>query len=121
MIRGHRRRAGVYAGRRRYACPVRKGLSPRALFVAGLTLLAISVVGAVRFSERAARPVSTPTSVVSTSTVAPPPPPFAVASVAASTVGAFSTTVTWQTTAPSTGRVGWGPAGVPPQLWLGSA
>ena len=100
---------------------MRKRLSPRALFVAGLTLLAISVVGAVLFSEQGSRPVSTPTSGVSTSTVAPPAPLFVVASVAASAVGPFSTTVTWQTTAPSTGRIGWGPAGMPPQLWLGSS
>ena len=97
---------------------------PRTLFLAGLTLLAVSVGGALLLGKghggRESTPsVSTPS--VSTSAVPPPPPPFGVTSAGPSKVGAYGVTLSWETPEPSTGRVVWGPDGMRPVLWADSA
>jgi hypothetical protein len=98
---------------------VRGWPSPRALFVAGSALLLVSIVGAVWFGGmRARRGVTTPT--VTTSPVPPPEPAFSISTVGAAVSGPFSTTVTWRTTAASTGQVAWGPAAMRSLLWSSS-
>ena len=98
--------------------------SPRALLVAGSTLLVLSVVGAIVLRGHS-QPGSTPSTLttpptLTTSPVPTPPAAFAVSSVDVAALGPFSTTVTWQTTAPSTARVTWGPAGMRALLWAES-
>jgi hypothetical protein len=53
--------------------------------------------------------------------VPPPAPAFAISSVETTATGPFSATVTWRTTAPSTGTVAWGPAALRPLLWSSAA
>jgi hypothetical protein len=88
--------------------------SPRALVIAGLVLLAITVVGAL-LSRHSSAP--TPTTAAAPTTTAPPPPPqFAIVDLNV-VPRAYGAAVTWRTTEPSTDRVAWGPAGMTPLLW----
>jgi hypothetical protein len=90
--------------------------------VAGSTLLVLSVVGAIVLRGQS-QPGSTPTLTTPPATTSPvpaPPAAFAVSSADVSALGPFSTTVTWQTTAASSGRVTWGPTGMRPLLWAES-
>jgi hypothetical protein len=84
--------------------------------VAGSALLLVAVASAILYGGQHVRGAS-PTTQVTTSPVPSPPPPFAISSVEATATGPFSVTVTWRTTAPSTGSVMWGPAAMRPLLW----
>jgi hypothetical protein len=87
--------------------------------VAGSALLLVAVAGAILFGGGHVRS-ATPTAPVTTSPV-PLVPAFAISSVETTATGPFSATVTWRTTAPSTGTVAWGPAALRPLLWSGAS
>ena len=82
---------------------------PRVVLAAGLTLLALAVVGVLlveRSHHRAAQPPP-----------APPPP----SGPQVSAVGPYSATVTWHTDTPTQETVAWGPTGIRPLLWAQDA
>ena len=83
---------------------------PRVVLAAGLTLLALAVVGVLlveRSHHRAAQP--------------PPPAPPPPSGPQVSAVGPYSATVTWHTDTPTQETVAWGPAGIRPLLWVQDA
>src|SRR5205085_8480573 len=96
---------------------------PRALFVSGAALLLVTIVGValahVFRAQRVLPRAGVGSSRVTTSPVPLPKPAFAILRMRTAVLGPFSTLVSWETAAPSTGRVAWGLAGGRSLLWTG--
>jgi hypothetical protein len=83
------------------------------LLVLGVALLAlVSVAYLLGYRARSRPPAATPVDSSSSS-----PLGFAFASAGLVGVSSYSSSITWTTSEPSTGRLQWGPAGVEPMLW----
>jgi hypothetical protein len=93
--------------------------TPRALFCAGLVLLAACLVGSALYLRTGTRPSAVRTDVQTTApaTTSALPQPFAIETARATAAKPYTATISWSTTEPATARVAWGPRGMAPVLW----